>query len=114
MFIYLTTRRLRLATAAARLRKSARQYRVVLFWSHNDAMPVNLSIKNAPDAIVDRLRRRAAAHHRSLQGELLAIVEAAVKDEAPATPREVLARVGELGLRTPSESVAILRAKRDA
>ena len=77
-------------------------------------MPVNLSIKNAPDAIVDRLRRRAAAHHRSLQGELLAIVEAAVKDEAPATPREVLARVGELGLRTPSESVAILRAKRDA
>jgi len=36
-------------------------------------MPVNLSIKNAPDDVVERLRRRAAKNHRSLQGELLAI-----------------------------------------
>ena len=41
-----------------------------------EPMPVNLSIKNAPDDIVERLRERAARHHRSLQGELLAIVEA--------------------------------------
>ena len=38
-------------------------------------MPVNLSIKNAPDDVVARLRERAAKHHRSLQGELLAIIE---------------------------------------
>ncbi|MBF0395069.1 MAG: Arc family DNA-binding protein, partial [Alphaproteobacteria bacterium] len=35
-------------------------------------MPSNLSIKNAPDDVVRRLKERAAAHHRSLQGELLA------------------------------------------
>ena len=41
-------------------------------------MPVNLSIKNAPDHIVARLRERARRHHRSLQGELLAIIENAM------------------------------------
>ena len=42
-------------------------------------MPVNLSIKNAPDDVVERLRARAARNGRSLQGELLAIVEDAVR-----------------------------------
>jgi plasmid stability protein len=36
-------------------------------------MPVNLSIKNAPDDLVARLRERAARNHRSLRGELLTI-----------------------------------------
>ncbi len=51
-------------------------------------MPINLSIKNAPDDVVERLRRRAARHHRSLQGELLAIIEDAARPEteAPAAP----------------------------
>ena len=40
-------------------------------------MPVNLSIKNAPDDLVVRLKERAAKHHRSLQGELLVIIEEA-------------------------------------
>jgi plasmid stability protein len=40
-------------------------------------MPVNLSIKNAPDGLVRQLRESAGRHHRSLQGELLAIIEAA-------------------------------------
>ena len=42
-------------------------------------MPVNLSIKNAPDDVVQILRRRAQRNHRSLQRELLAIVEAAAR-----------------------------------
>ena len=46
-------------------------------------MPVNLSIKNAPDDVVQRLRERAERHHRSLQGELMAIIEAAVREDAP-------------------------------
>ena len=41
-------------------------------------MSVNLSIKNVPDHVAEKLRESAAAHHRSLQGELLAILEAAV------------------------------------
>lgn len=40
-------------------------------------MPINLSIKRVPDALAERLRARAAANHRSLQRELLAIVEIA-------------------------------------
>ena len=40
-------------------------------------MPVNLSVKNVPDDLAERLRRRAAANRRSLQRELLSILEAA-------------------------------------
>jgi Arc-like DNA binding domain len=49
------------------------------------AMPVNLSIKNAPDQVVQRLRERARRHHRSLQGELMAIIEEAVGPARPLT-----------------------------
>ncbi len=76
-------------------------------------MPVNLSIKNAPDHVVQRLRRRAERHRRSLQGELLAIIEAAAQEEPPATPADVLAEVRRLELQTPSEAAALIRADRD-
>ena len=76
-------------------------------------MPVNLSIKNAPDHVVEKLRQRAERHHRSLQGELLAIIEAAAREDLTATPADILAEVRRLGLRTPAEAVAIVRADRD-
>lgn len=78
-----------------------------------EPMPVNLSIKNAPDDVVERLRERAARHHRSLQGELLAIVEEAVRPIRRLTAEEVLAEVRRMGLRTPAEAAAIVRADRD-
>ncbi|MDZ4729829.1 MAG: Arc family DNA-binding protein [Xanthomonadales bacterium] len=37
----------------------------------------NLSIKNVPAMVVASLRERASANHRSLQGELLALVSQA-------------------------------------
>ena len=43
-------------------------------------MSVNLSIKNVPDALADKLRQRAEANHRSLQGELMALLERALSD----------------------------------
>lgn len=76
-------------------------------------MPVNLSIKNVPDDVVERLRARAARHRRSLQGELLAIVEAAVSPPAQLAPEEVLAEIRRLQLRTPAEAAALVRADRD-
>lgn len=76
-------------------------------------MAVNLSIKNVPETVVERLRARAARHHRSLQGELIAIVEEAAQPIPPLTPEEVAAEIRRLGLATPSESAAILRADRD-
>jgi plasmid stability protein len=43
-------------------------------------MAVNFSIKNVPDALAEKLRGRAERNHRSLQGELMAILEAAASD----------------------------------
>ena len=40
-------------------------------------MSVNLSIKNASDEVVAALKSQARRNHRSLQGELMAIIEAA-------------------------------------
>lgn len=50
-------------------------------------MPVNLSVKNVPDDLAERLRRRAAGNRRSLQRELLSILEAAAGGSG--TPRIV-------------------------
>jgi plasmid stability protein len=44
----------------------------------------NLSIKDVPEAWAEALRQRAARHHRSLQGELMALVEQAVTQETEA------------------------------
>jgi plasmid stability protein len=44
----------------------------------------NLSIKNVPDELVGKLRERARANHRSLQGELLALVSQAISEPLAA------------------------------
>lgn len=75
-------------------------------------VPTNLSIKNAPDDIVNRLKRRAARNHRSLQGELLAILDEAVGPESPLTPAAVLDETRRLGLSTPGEAAAMIRKDR--
>jgi antitoxin FitA len=76
-------------------------------------MPVNLSIKNVPDELADRLRRRAEAAHRSMQGELMAILESALEEQLPLRPQEILDRLAALGLRTKSEAAGDLRRERD-
>jgi antitoxin FitA len=60
-------------------------------------MGVNLSIKSVPDDWAEALRRRAERNHRSLQGELMALVEAAV--QAPSTA------LGWAGQANPLEGV---------
>lgn len=73
-------------------------------------MAINLSIKNVPEPLADRLRARAERNHRSLQGELMAIIENAVADEVPAQTvvrgRPTLRR----GTKTIEEIAAELRA----
>lgn len=79
-------------------------------------MPVTLSIKNAPDDVVETLRARARANHRSLQGELLAIIEAAARAPAAQPNRvdELMARVKALNLPQDGESsTAMIRRWRD-
>lgn len=48
----------------------------------------NLSIKDVPDALAEALRQRAARNHRSLQGELMAIIERAAADGEPSSPSQ--------------------------
>ena len=64
-------------------------------------MPVTLTIKQVPDRTAEKLRLRAAASHRSLQGELMAILEEAVlhgvpqaQAREPAAPAYVAKRTG--------------------
>lgn len=77
-------------------------------------MPVNLSIKNVPDDVAEKVRKRAARHHRSLQGELMAILEESLADRKLLTPAELLSEVQAMGLKTPEESVGFIRKERNA
>jgi len=43
-------------------------------------MPVDLSVKNVADHIAEGLRRRAGKDDRSLQGEVIAILEESVRE----------------------------------
>lgn len=77
-------------------------------------MPVTLSIKNVPDDLAQRLKERATRNHRSLQGELMAIL-AAVADPAPVSRiDDIHAKVQASGVRTPrGESARMIRRDRD-
>ena len=76
-------------------------------------MPVNISIKNAPDDLVALLKTRAERNHRSMQGELLAILEEAMRASQRLTPMELLAEVKKLDLKAPGEAAEIVRKMRD-
>lgn len=71
---------------------------------------VTLSVKNVPKDLARRLRTRATRNHRSLQGELLAILAAAA-DSTSVHDLVTLAR--RLGLSSASESAAMVREDRD-
>ena len=77
-------------------------------------MPVNLSIKNVPDHLADQLRRRASRHHRSLQGELMSILEETVAKEEALSPVDFLNELRRVAIRTPAEASGIVREDRDA
>jgi plasmid stability protein len=74
------------------------------------ATTVTLSVKNVPKDLAKRLRERAERNHRSLQGELLAILTDAGH---VTTVGELAAFVKRIGLKTPSDSAAIIREMRD-
>jgi plasmid stability protein len=80
-------------------------------WIHNGSMQtVTLSVKNVPRDLARRLRARAERNHRSLQGELLAILT----DAADVTSiGELAALVDRLGLKTGPDSARFIREDRD-
>ena len=77
-------------------------------------MAVSLSIKHVPNKVVERLRARAARNHRSLQGELLDLIERAADEVPTISAREVYDRIGKLNLPAGESSADIIRDMRDA
>jgi plasmid stability protein len=74
------------------------------------ARTVTLSVKNVPIDVARRLKDRAARNHRSLQGELQAILEEAGRT---MSIQDMVALVKRIGLKTPSESAQMIREDRD-
>jgi len=71
---------------------------------------VTLSVKHVPVDLARRLKQRAAQNHRSLQGELLAILSEAGRITDVS---DLSALVRQLGLSSPSESAQLVREDRD-
>ncbi|MBI2851461.1 MAG: Arc family DNA-binding protein [Chloroflexi bacterium] len=74
---------------------------------------MNVSVKNVPDEIMEKLRKRAKHHHRSLQGEIMAILEEATSPSGFSVDEAEL-RLKALGFGTGDESTSWLRELRDA
>ncbi len=76
-----------------------------------------LSIKDVPDDLAERLRQRASRNHRSLQGELMAIIQQAMQPAQSAlqpAPAPEVVGVGFGGLpilRNGSKSLEQLAAE---
>ena len=71
---------------------------------------ITLSIKNVPTDLAERLRTRAARNHRSLQGELMAILDEASR---VLTVEDLAVFAERVGLRTPSNSARLVRQDRN-
>lgn len=76
-------------------------------------MPVTLTVKGVPDDLLERLRERAKRNHRSLQGELMAILEGA-SEPGELTVEEAEQRLRRLNFSTPDESTRWIRELRDS
>ena len=61
------------------------------------ALPTNLSLKGVPDEVYERLKASATVNHRSLNGEIIARLEAQVLPRRP----------------TAQDHLAAIRATRD-
>ncbi len=76
-------------------------------------MAVSLSIKDVPDSLARSLRERAARNHRSIQGELMHILEQAVV-EKPFRAHDLIKRLAKHEIpRTANESTRWIRQDRD-
>ena len=75
-------------------------------------MAVSFSIKDVPEELADALRERARLNHRSLQGEMLAMIEAHV-GARPFRARALWSQVKELEVASHDESVRMVREDRD-
>lgn len=75
----------------------------------------SLTLKNIPQEKLEKLKIKAQEHHRSLQGEMMSIIDDALSSpKSVLTPAEAYARAKALGLGGPNESTRMIREDRDA
>jgi len=74
---------------------------------------ITLSVKNVPEALAEKLRARAAANHRSMQGELLSILEDALTPKRRLQLAEIWELGADLNGSSGSESTQLVREMRD-
>jgi plasmid stability protein len=75
----------------------------------------SLTLKNIPEQKLELLKRKAQEHHRSLQGEMMHLIDEALNTpSAKLTLEEVYAKVKALGVSSPNESTRMIREDRDA
>ena len=75
-------------------------------------MSVNLSIRGVPEPLAQRLKERAMRNHRSLQGELMSILEETLLPRQ-LTIEEAYQQIKRLNLRKTNESTQMIREDRD-
>lgn len=79
----------------------------------------DISVKNVPKHELESIRARAKRNHRSLQGELRAIISEAAarragrRAQGEPTFDKTLAALKRIALRTPRESARMIREDRD-
>ena len=76
-------------------------------------MAVSLSLKDVPDDLADALRSQAKRNHRSLQGEMMHILETAVRPPRPFRALALMREIEKLGLKSETNSTDIIRRARD-
>ncbi len=75
---------------------------------------MDLSIKGVPEEQVARLRELAEANHRSLQGELRALIDRATgRAPGPLSIDEIAVKVSRLGITRRDEAARLIREDRD-
>jgi antitoxin FitA len=75
-----------------------------------------LTLKNLPDAVLDRLRRQAERQHRSVNREAISILAAAVQPAVPVDPEARLAHIQGIRIAPrggPITAAYVTRAKRE-
>ncbi|MGH8225194.1 MAG: FitA-like ribbon-helix-helix domain-containing protein [Gammaproteobacteria bacterium] len=77
-------------------------------------MPVTMTIKQVPDQLANRLRQRAEANRRSLQRELLLIIENAADESSADNVREPAHPVYRMGFDKPAKPARKSRGGKSA
>ena len=79
-------------------------------------MGENLHIRNVPKSVVERVKQAAAHNHRSMNSEIIAMLELHYASDDSATQLAILDRIrerkAEYPLSDPSETVAMIREDR--